>query len=114
MADRSLIFKLIGEDISASHAIKGVGTAAGEAEGKTSSFGSGLNVAMAVGATAVAGFATKGVQQFEDMGAATRGFQREIGGTAEDASRLLFAAKESGVGADQLTTSVGKLSKQVD
>jgi TP901 family phage tail tape measure protein len=114
MADRSLIFKLIGQDISASHAIKGVGDTAKDSEGKTSSFGSGLNMAMAAGATAVAGFATKGIEKFQEMGAATRAMQREIGGTAEDASRLLFAAKESGVGADQFTTSVGKLSKQVN
>lgn len=104
MADLSLRFLLLGEDKTASKAIKGVGQSAHSTGQKV-----GLGVA-AIGTAAVA-FAKVSVDKFQQVGTETLKLKRYLGGTTEEASRFRYAGKMSGLGADQMANSLGKLSK---
>ena len=55
-------------------------------------------------ATAVVGFGAKSVSTFKDVGLEVLKVQRYTGDTAEKASDLRFAAQQSGIGVDQLTS----------
>jgi hypothetical protein len=70
----------------------------------------GVAAGVAVGA-AVVKFGKDAVDKFKEVGGQTMTLQRLMGGTAEEASRLRFAAGESGVGFDTLAKSTGKLEK---
>ncbi|GAA3089626.1 phage-related protein [Kribbella aluminosa] len=70
----------------------------------------GIAATVAVGA-AVVGFGKASVDKFKEVGGQVMGLQRVMGGTAEQASRLRFAAEQSGVGFDTLSKSTGKFEK---
>lgn len=95
---------LIGASKDGGAAVEGIGgkfaTAAKVAAG----------AAVAIGAAAV-GFAVKSAATFAEVGGEVAKLQRYTGLSAEAASRLKFAAQESGVGIDSLTKSLGILSK---
>lgn len=103
----SLTFKLFGQDVSASKALKGVGKAAGITAGV---FG-GL-AAMDLGRKAIS-FAGDTVNAFGDLGGQTLKLQRYMGGTAEDASRLAHAFTMTGIDSDTAGKSLGILSKHL-
>lgn len=65
---------------------------------------------LAIGAAAV-GFAVKSADTFARVGGEVLKLQRYTGATAEDASRLRFAGEEAGLGVDDMTKSLGLLSK---
>lgn len=79
--------------------------------------GAAFGVIAGAGLTAVIGkvqhFAKESINAYREVGGETLRLQRYIGGTAEQASRLRFAAEESGVGIDDLTKGFGKFSKFV-
>jgi len=101
----SLTFKLFGQDVSASKALKGVGKAAGVSAGVL-----GGLAAMDLGRKAI-GFATDTVNAFGDLGGQTLKLQRYMGGTAEDASRLAHAFTMTGIDSDTAAKSLGIFSK---
>lgn len=103
----SLTFKLFGQDVSASKALKGVGKAAGVSAGVL-----GGLAAMDLGRKAI-GFATDTVNAFGDLGGQTLKLQRYMGGTAEDASRLGHAFTMTGIDSDTAGKSLGILSKHL-
>lgn len=103
----SLTFKLFGQDVSASKALKGVGKAAGVSAGVL-----GGLAAMDLGRKAI-GFATDTVNAFGDLGGQTLKLQRYMGGTAEDASRLAHAFTMTGIDSDTAGKSLGILSKHL-
>ncbi len=67
----------------------------------------------AVGGAALAKFAFDGVQHFADATAAARGFQRVLGGTAEDSSKLSAATQRMGIDAQTAQTAFGQLAKRI-
>lgn len=103
----SLTFRLFGQDVSASKALKGVGKAAGVSAGVL-----GGLAAMDLGRKAI-GFATDTVNAFGDLGGQTLKLQRYMGGTAEDASRLAHAFTMTGIDSDTAGKSLGILSKHL-
>ena len=76
-----------------------------------------LKTAMVGGAVvagaALAKFAIDGVQHFADATGAVRQFQRTLGGTAEDSSKLAAATQRMGIDADTATSAFGKLAKNI-
>jgi hypothetical protein len=113
MGDRSLKFILLGEDRGASAALNDVGRAAEGVHARTVAMGAAAGMAIAdLGAKAV-NFAKDSIDKFQQVGGETLKLQRYIGGTAESASRLRFAAEESGVGMDTLSRSTGLLEKHM-
>ena len=103
----SLTFKLFGQDVSASKALKGVGKAAGVSAGVL-----GGLAAMDLGRKAIS-FAGDTVNAFGDLGGQTLKLQRYMGGTAEDASRLAHAFTMTGIDSDTAGKSLGILSKHL-
>lgn len=72
-----------------------------------------INAAMAGAAVAVVAFGKKSMDTFTNVGKETLKLQRYMGGSAEEASRLRFAAQETGVDVDTLAKGVGILSKHL-
>lgn len=103
----SLTFRLFGQDVSASKALKNVGKVAGVSAGVL-----GGLAAMDLGRKAI-GFATDTVNAFGDLGGQTLKLQRYMGGTAEDASRLGHAFTMTGIDSDTAGKSLGILSKHL-
>src|SRR5450759_1000564 len=111
---RSLSFVLLGEDRGASKALNEVGGAAEGVHARTVAMGAAAGAAIAdLGSKAVS-FAKDSIDKFQQVGGETLKLQRYIGGTTESASRLRFAAEESGVGMDTLSKSVGILEKHME
>lgn len=78
----------------------------------------GLTAGLAIGfggaAVAVGAFAKSSVSKFDDVAGAVAKMQRLTGGSAEEMSRLRFAAQETGVSTDTLTKGMVKLSAKVE
>lgn len=107
--DLTLKFLLLGDNKSAVGAMKGT-------EDQTKRTGSAIGkfagaAAGALAAVGAAKFAKDSISAFGTVAGETAKLQRYIGGTAEDASRLRFAASQSGVGIDELAGGLGKMSK---
>lgn len=106
---------------TAAEGLQGKTTTAGKAmealglKGKTTGdmLSTGLKVGAAAGGLALAKFALDGVQHFSDMTATVRGFQRVIGGSAEDSSRLAAATQRMGIDAGTAQTAFGQLAKKI-
>lgn len=63
--------------------------------------------------TAAVAFAAKSANTFAKVGGEVLKLQRYTGATAEDASRLRFAGTQAGLGVDDMTKSLGLLSKNL-
>jgi hypothetical protein len=109
----TLKYLLLGEAGSAVKAMKTTGGAADETGGKLHGMATKTNVALLAVTGAAVAFGTQAVDTFKNVGAETNTLRRAIGGTAEDSSRLIFAAQESGVGFETLNKSTGKLEKSL-
>lgn len=107
----TLKYLLLGDASSAASAMKKVGGAADETGGRLHGLASKTNVALVAMTGSAVAFGKSSIDTFKQVGAQTLGLQRIIGGTAQDSSRLVFAAQESGVGFESLTKSTGKLEK---
>lgn len=110
--------RLIGKDVSASKALRGVGKTASDTGKKLSGFGklsAGVfgGIATAAVASKVVDFGKQTVEAFANAGGATLKLQRYTGGTAESMSRLVHVANMSGVSVDQLGKGLGFLSKNL-
>jgi hypothetical protein len=114
VSDRSLKFILLGEDRGASDALNSVGHAAEHVHATTVAMGTAAGNAITELGSKAVDFAKDSIDKFQEVGGETLQLQRYIGGTAESASRLRFAAEESGVGMDTLSTSVGLLEKHME
>jgi hypothetical protein len=108
VTDISLKYLLFGEDRTAGKAMKGV---AGEAEKTGTSFHKNVVAGAAVAATAIVAFGKISVDKFKEVAGETAGLMRTMGGTAQSASELRFAAQQSGVTYETLSKSTGKFSK---
>lgn len=103
----SAVLKKIGSEV------KHTGDAAEKSGGGFSKFkAAGIAAGAAVGA-AVIGFGKSSVDKFKEVGGETMTLMRLMGGTAETASRLRFAAQQSGVTFDTLSKSTGKFEKSL-
>lgn len=100
---------LIGEDRSASKAIKGLGDTTGKTGTSMGKVFSGLAAGFA--ALGAADFAKDSINAFKDLGSQVMGLQRITGGSVEDVSRLRFALKQSGVDVDGASKAIGKFEK---
>lgn len=101
----SAVLKKVGGEL------KHTGEAAEKSGSGFSKFkAAGVAAGAAVGA-AVIGFGKASVDKFKEVGGEVSGLMRVMGGTAESASRLRFAAEESGVSFETLSKSTGKLEK---
>ncbi|HEY2088598.1 MAG TPA: hypothetical protein VGH54_21585 [Mycobacterium sp.] len=106
--DISLKYLLLGEDRSAGKILKDL---AGQSEKTGSNLKRNIVMGAAAAGAAAIAFAKVSVDKFKEVGGETLGLQRIMGGTAEQASRLDFAAKMSGVTYETLAKSTGKLEK---
>jgi hypothetical protein len=110
--DRSAVkVSFLGDAVSLARAAQKAQSSLGEVGTSATKVSGRMKAGMAIGATAVIGFAKTASDKFAEVGGETVRLQRYIGGTVEDASRLRFAATESGVGIDDLTKGLGKFSK---
>jgi phage-related protein len=108
VTDVSLKFLLFGEDRSAGKTLHGV---AGEAEKTGSNLKRNVAAGAAAAGVALAAFGKISVDKFKEVGSETMGLMRIMGGTAEESSRLRFAAQQSGVTYETLSKSTGKFEK---
>lgn len=108
----SMIFDVIGRD-HASKVLKDVGEAAKGAEGKMSKMKAAGGIALAALAAGAIDFGKKSIDKFQEVGGETLTLQRQLGLTAQQASRLRFAGEETGVTAQTLGTTFGILSKHL-
>lgn len=114
--DTSLTFSLYGKDVSASKALQDLGNEAGKASGafgriKEIAAGVGLEQGVQALAGKVIDFGKESINAFQDVGKEVRLLQRYTGDSAEEMSKLRFAAEESGVSAETLAMALGKMSK---
>lgn len=114
--DTSLTFSLYGKDVSASKSLQDLGAEAGKASGafgriKEIAAGVGLEQGVQALATKVISFGKDSINAFQDVGKEVRLLQRYTGDSAEEMSKLRFAAEESGVSAETLALGLGKMSK---
>jgi len=114
--DTSLTFSLYGKDVSATKSLQDVGGAAQTAGGHFSKIaeiagGIGLASGIAVLGSKVLDFGKESINAFQDVGKEVKLLQRYTGDTAEEMSKLRFAAEESGVSAETLAMALGKMSK---
>jgi hypothetical protein len=108
MTDVSLRYVLFGEDRSAGKAMKGV---ADQSEKTGKAFHQSVVAGAAVAGAAVVAFGKVSVDQFKSVASETSGLMRTMGGTAESASRLRFAASQTGLGYESLSKSSVKFQK---
>lgn len=111
MTDISLKYILFGEDRTASRAMHGLSD---ESAKTGSNLKRNVTVAAAAASAAIIAFGKASVDKFKEVGGETMGLMRTMGGTAQEASRLRFAAAQSGVSYETLSKSAGKLSKALD
>ena len=114
--DTSLTFSLYGKDVSATKALQDVGGAAQTAGGhfsKIAEIAGGLGLAQGVEALGqkVFQFGQDSINAFQDVGKEVKLLQRYTGDSAEEMSKLRFAAEETGVSAETLAAALGKMSK---
>lgn len=114
--DTSLTFSLYGKDVSATKALQDVGGAAQTAGGhfsKIAEIAGGLGLAQGIQALGqkVFQFGQDSINAFQDVGKEVKLLQRYTGDSAEEMSKLRFAAEESGVSAETLAMALGKMSK---
>jgi hypothetical protein len=112
-ADRSIGFNIFATDKASASFDKvarsatGVGTAVA---GANKSHLNQLGASLAVGAAGAVAFGVSAVNSFKAAGSETVKLQKAFGGTVEDASRLRFAAKDTGVDVDTLAKGLQKAS----
>jgi phage-related protein len=114
--DTSLTFSLYGKDVSATKSLQDVGGAAQTAGGhfsKIAEIAGGIGLASGIQAlgSKVLDFGKDSINAFQDVGKEVKLLQRYTGDTAEEMSKLRFAAEESGVSAETLALGLGKMSK---
>jgi hypothetical protein len=112
MSNVALVMDILARD-KASKTLKDVGANAEKTGGKFHDVGTKTKVAMAAGAGALIAFGKQSADTFQNVGKETLKLQRSIGGTAEEASRLRFAAEETGTDIDVFTKGLGLLSKNL-
>jgi phage-related protein len=114
--DTSLTFSLYGKDVSATKSLQDVGNAAQTAGGhfsKIKDIAAGIGLEQGVQALGekVLQFGKDSINAYQDVGKEVKLLQRYTGDTAEEMSKLRFAAEESGVSAETLALALGKMSK---
>ena len=114
--DTSVGVNVYGYDRSASSTLKKIGQEAENTGGifkKIGTIAAGVFSAQTLqsGLSAVSNFAKESINAYQSVGKEVINLQRYTGGTAEEMSKLRFAAEESGVGADTLATALGKMAK---
>lgn len=110
----TLLFDIVAHD-KASEVFKGLATTVGTTG--TSGFdkwkAAGVAAALAVAGAATA-FGKESVDAYKSVGGEVLSLQRVMGGTAEDVSRLRFAAKESGVDFDTMAKGMKAFAKSTE
>ena len=114
--DTSLTFSLYGKDVSATKSLQDVGKeaqTAGGHFGKIGEIAAGLGLAKGVEVLGqkVLDFGKESINAFQNVGKEVKLLQRYTGDSAEEMSKLRFAAEESGVSTDTLALALGKMSK---
>ncbi len=103
-AARALVVKFVGQvDPSLAKSVDKVTGALGKTDGETKTVSQRIRTGLKVAAVAAGAAAVKlgkdSVAAFKSAAGETLGYQRVLGGTAEEASQLRFAIKMSGVDA---------------
>ncbi len=103
-AARALVVKFVGQvDPSLAKSVDkvtgGLGKSGGAAKTAGQKVRTGLRVGIAAATVAAVKFGKDAVNAFKSAAGETLGYQRVLGGTAEEASQLRFAIKMSGVDA---------------
>jgi phage-related protein len=106
----TLKFLLMAED-RASKILQRTGGEVDKAGKKVGGFSTTAKVAMAGAGLAVVGFAASSISKFKQVTTESRGLQRSLGGTLEEASRLREAAVLSGVDVETFGKSMQKVDK---
>jgi len=112
VADRALTLKILGDAKGATDAMDKVAEKGNFLKEHAKAIAGVLGGAFAVGA--IADFGKHAVSAFQETGSQAASLKRLLGGTAEEASRLNFAAEETGVSTDSMATSLKKFSKAVE
>lgn len=112
-ASQVLELVVVGKDKGGSKVVSDLGTAAEKSEKQTNNLGkTATNTMVGIGVAATA-LALKAAGTFENVGGEVMKLQRYTGGTAEDMSKLRFAAQQTGTDVDTLAKSMGLASKNL-
>lgn len=98
---------------ASARASRSVADSAASTEASHSRMKAGIVAAGAAASVAIGAFATKSVDKYQEVAKETLKLQRYTGQSAAEASRLRFAAQESGVGMDKLASGMGRFSKTI-
>lgn len=108
----TLLFDILAKD-NASKVFAGLGKTVGESGGSLDKWKMAGTAALVAVGTATAAFAKSSVDKFREVGTEVTTLQRIMGGTAEEASRIRFAATQTGIGMETLTKSLTIFSKNL-
>lgn len=112
-AQKILELVVVGKDKGGTKVVDDLGVSADKASKKTEGLGSTTTKAMVGIGVAAAALAVKSAGTFESVGGEVLKLQRFTGGTAEEMSKLRYAAQQSGLGVDDLAKSLGIASKNL-
>lgn len=112
-SSRQVLVAILGDAKSFSKAVDGAINDTDKMSGGFTKFGKIAAAGAAAGAVALGAFAAKSADTFARVGGEVAKLTRYTGATAEEASRLRFAGAQAGLGVDDLTKSLGLLSKNV-
>lgn len=104
---------LLGEDRSASKALKGAGDEAEKAGTHFSKFGKVAAAALVATAAAAVAFGKSSVDAYKDAASESGQLSRVTGSTITQASQLRFAAEETGVSFSSLSLGMKTFSKNL-
>jgi hypothetical protein len=112
VADPKILIKILGDSKGAQQALGEVGGITEKLSGHMAALGASIGGALTV--TAVTGFAKSSVDAFQELGGETRKLQMLMGGTAEDASRMVHEFEGVGLGSDVAANAIKKFSKAIE
>lgn len=114
MATRSsVVVRFLGDASKLKRTTDDVSKGFGRLGGSIKKAGIGVAAGIAAAGGAITAFAVKSASTFKKVGGEVLKLQRFTGATAEEASRLRFAAKQAGIDVEVLTKSLGLLSKNL-
>lgn len=112
-AEATLKMLLIGEDRSASKALRGLGMTADAEGSRLGKFGKAVALSLVAAGGAALAFGKKSIDAFRDAASESMALSRTTGQTIADSSRMRFQAQMTGVSYESLTKSVKTFEKNL-
>jgi hypothetical protein len=102
---------IVGDSEQLRRELAKAGNQVGEFSDEASKIGLKISAGMALAGAAIVAFGVQSANEFKDVGVEVFKLQRLTGGTAEEMSKLRFAAQQTGTPIDSLATGLKFLSQ---